>query len=134
MLVRVAACAGHERERAAGQADEIAIADVDRRQRKLIAAVASALRDEQTLARHFRQDDGQEFGWNILRLRNDRELHLLLAPLVGKLLEGADRIADLLRQHDGVTVTYSTLIQTVWMRFSGRSEESREGTNCIRTG
>src|SRR3546814_17161633 len=99
---------------AAGQADEIAIADVDRRQRKLIAAVASALRDEQPLARHFRQDDGQEFGWNILRLRNVRELHLPLAPMVGKMLEGADRIAGLLRKHDGVTVTYSNLIQPVW--------------------
>src|SRR3546814_8037683 len=62
MLVRVAACAGHERERAAGQADEIAIADVDRRQRKMIAAVASPLRAAQPPARHFRQEYGPEFG------------------------------------------------------------------------
>src|SRR5690606_33287926 len=115
MFVRVARRAGNERERAARQADEVAIADVDRRQRKLIAAVAPALRDEQALARHFRQDHGQEFGRNILRVRNVRELHLPLAPMVGKVLERADRIAGFLREHGGVTVTYSTLIQPVWM-------------------
>src|SRR5690606_34229476 len=103
----------------AGQADEVAIADVDWRQRKLIAAVAPALRDEQPFACHFGQDDGEEFGRDILRLRNVRELHLPLAPMVGKMLEGADRIAGLLRKHGGVTVTYSTLIQPVWMRFPG---------------
>src|SRR3546814_16591224 len=39
MFVRVARRAGDERERAARQANEIAIADVDRRQGELIAAV-----------------------------------------------------------------------------------------------
>src|SRR3546814_762838 len=107
MFVRIARRTGDERERAACQADEVAIADVDRGQGELIAAVAPALRDEQAFARHFGQDHGQEFGRDILRIRNVRELHLPLAPMVGKVLERTDRIAGLLREHGGVTVTRS---------------------------
>src|SRR3546814_3721722 len=69
----------------------------------------------------------------ILRLRNVRELHLPLAPMVGKMLEGADRIAGLLRKHDGVTVTYSTLIQPVWMRFPGVLMRSEEHTSELQS-
>src|SRR3546814_7772071 len=98
---------GDERERAARQADEVAIADGDRGQGELIAAIAPALRDEEALARHFGQDNGQEFGRDILRIRNVRELHLPLAPMVGKVLERTDRIAGLLRGHGCVTVTRS---------------------------
>jgi hypothetical protein len=37
--------------------------------------------------------------------------------MIGKMLERADRIAGLLREHGGLTVTYSGLIQPVWMTF-----------------
>src|SRR3546814_7010445 len=47
MFMRIARRAGDERERAACQADEVAIADVDRGQGELIAAIAPALRDEE---------------------------------------------------------------------------------------
>jgi len=42
---------------------------------------------------------GQEFGRDILRVRNIRELDLPLAPMIGKMLERADRITGLLRKH-----------------------------------
>src|SRR3546814_20286640 len=71
------------------------------------------------LARHFGKDDGQEFGRDILRLGNIRKLHLPPAPMIGKLLDGSDRVAGLLREHGRVTVTYSGLIQPVWMIFPG---------------
>jgi len=75
----------------------------DRRQRKLIATVASALRDEQSFARHFRQDDGQEFGRDILCLGDVRELDLTLAPMIGKMLKGTYRVAGLLREHGALS-------------------------------
>jgi hypothetical protein len=37
--------------------------------------------------------------------------------MVGKVLERANGIAGLLREHGGVTVTYSALIQPVWMTY-----------------
>src|SRR3546814_20925957 len=45
--MREAAGAGRERERAAGQPDDVAIADVHRGQRQPIVAVASALGSDQ---------------------------------------------------------------------------------------
>src|SRR3546814_11448148 len=97
MLGRVATRAGNQRERPAGQPDEVAIADIDRRQRELIAAVASALRDEKPLARHFGKDDGQEFGRDILRLGNIRKLQLPPAQMIGKMLVGSDRVEGLMQ-------------------------------------
>src|SRR4051812_21352595 len=58
-LVGEAAGAGEEAERAAGQADDLAIADLGRRTRQPIAALAAAAARDQALTDHLRKHHGQ---------------------------------------------------------------------------
>ena len=68
LLVGEPAGAGQQAERAAGQPDDLAIADLLRRPRQPVAALAAAHGLDQAGAAHLREDHGQELGRQILRL------------------------------------------------------------------
>ncbi len=99
LLVREAAGAGDEGERSVGEAQDVAIADVDRREREPVAAVAPAHGRDEAGARQLGENDGQELGRDVLRLGDLGKLDRSLAIMAREMLEGPDRIARALRKH-----------------------------------
>ena len=72
LLIGEAAGAGQKPERAAGQPDDLAIADLGGRAGQPIAALAAAAARHQALADHLREHDGEEFRRDVLRRRRSR--------------------------------------------------------------
>lgn len=99
LFVRETTGAGHECERSAHQANEIAISDVDRGDRKPVAAILASLGIDNAEPGQFRQDRRQEFGGNVLCFGDLRELNRTLPVVVGKMLHGADGVSGFLRKH-----------------------------------
>ena len=98
-LMRVSACARNERQRAVGQAQYIAIANVDGRQSQPIAAVPPTQSGDEASARQLGQDDRQELSWDVLRRRDIGEMNRPLTIMSCEMLKSPDRVAGALRQH-----------------------------------
>jgi hypothetical protein len=94
-----AAGAGQQAERAASQADDLAIADLGRRPGQPITALPPAHRLDQPGAPHLGKDDGQELRGKILLRRDLRQLHRTFTISVGKVKERPDCIPRPLRKH-----------------------------------
>jgi len=123
-FMRVTAGTGHQGQRTAHDADEIAIANVDGCNAQPISAVLAALRCDEPRTCQFGQDHGQEFGRNLLCLGNIGELHRPFAEMVRQMLHGADGVAGFLGQH-------ALLLRRMACFFNPASRQSDNSLNFV---